>query len=148
MPPSVAINAFGTLLKRGDGGSPENFTTVTEIVDIDGPNMKQDIVDVTHMQSVGGFRERKITLRDGGTISLVGHYLPTDQTQSSVNGLFNDFINGTQKNFQIVYPGGGSYYQFAAFVTDAKPGAKLGNVLELNVTLTITGSVFASSVNV
>ncbi|KKK53886.1 hypothetical protein LCGC14_3090310, partial [marine sediment metagenome] len=34
---SNAISSFGTLLKVGDGAGTEVFTTIAEVMDIDGP---------------------------------------------------------------------------------------------------------------
>lgn len=35
----MAVSSHGTLLKIGDGASPEVFTTIAEVLDISGPGM-------------------------------------------------------------------------------------------------------------
>ena len=52
-----AIAAYGTLLKLGDGGTPENFTTIAEVRDIGGPELGADVVDVTSHDSPGAWEE-------------------------------------------------------------------------------------------
>ena len=47
----------GTLFKRGDGASPEVFTTIAEVTSVDGPTSVFDIIDVTTMESTGNDRE-------------------------------------------------------------------------------------------
>ena len=49
--PTSGTAAFGTLLKLGDAGSPETFTTVAEITDLDGVDIKLDTDDATSHDS-------------------------------------------------------------------------------------------------
>ena len=61
---SDAISGYGTLLKRGDGGAPEVFTTVPEVGSISGPSMETDEAEVTSHSSAasGAFKEFILTL--------------------------------------------------------------------------------------
>lgn len=141
MSSSQAYNAFGTLLKKGDGGSPENFTAIAEQVNIDGPAAKQEFTDVTNMQSTGQFREKLPTVKDPGTVSLTAHYLPNDPTHNATQGLYADFINGTKHNYQLVAPGGVATLTFAAYIADLKPDFKLGSEIGFTVTFQLSGPI-------
>ena len=60
-----AISGVGTTLYRSttSGGT---FAAVAEIPSISGPNMTRDTIDVTDLDSTGGYREFIAGFRDGG----------------------------------------------------------------------------------
>ena len=97
--------AFGTLLKRGDGGSPEAFTTIAELSNVDGP-ITRDEIDGTHHSSPGAWRQWKPGLKSM-EITFEGNYLPTDPTHDAATGLLADFDAGSIKNYRIEWPIGG-----------------------------------------
>ncbi len=112
---SAAISAYGTLLKRGDGGSPETFTSVPEVRSISGPSMETDEADVTTHSSAaaGAFREFILTLIDAGTIEFDINYVPSDPVHI---GLRTDFLARTKRNWQLVLPGAVQTISFAGYV--------------------------------
>jgi hypothetical protein len=140
MPASSAISAFGTLLKIGDGGGTEVFTSIAEVGDISGPALKMDTQDVTSHVSPGAFRERVPGLLDAGEVTFSLSFLPTAATQSQSTGLIRDLRNRTKRNFQLVFPDAGSTtWSFAAYVTAFSPKEPVEGKLSADVTLTITG---------
>ncbi len=60
-----AIASHGTLLKIGDGATPEVFTTVAEVGDITLPNFGNEKEDVTVQTTPGRKRDYKVTLQKG-----------------------------------------------------------------------------------
>src|SRR5689334_15600335 len=101
-----------TLLKLGDGNSPETFTTVGEVVSIGPLSQKKDLVETTHMTAtaktyIGG-------LTDGQEITIVCNYIPNDTPQSSLWTAAG--TTSTAKNFQYVIPaaaaGGSKTFSF------------------------------------
>jgi len=58
-----AFSGVGTLFKRG-------VQSVAEINSISGPNMSRGTIDVTSLDSTGGYREFIGGFRDGGEVSL------------------------------------------------------------------------------
>lgn len=134
-----AINAFGTLLKIGDGGSPETFVTIAELTDIDGPELEMDTLEATNHSSPGGFREYVGGLLDAGEISIEFNFLPTDATQGYSTGLLHDMVNRTKRNFQFVFSGGITTWSFAALVTKFKSSEPIDDLLKGSATLKITG---------
>jgi hypothetical protein len=135
-----AISSFGTLLKKGDGGSPETFATVAEVGDIDGPDTAVDMEDVTNHGSSGGWKEKIPTIIDGGSISFPLNLINTDVTHNATTGLQADLKNRTKRNWRLVYPDG-SYHYFAGYVNKFKVGAKVKGALKGTVGIEITGPV-------
>jgi predicted secreted protein len=138
---SNAISSFGTLLKIGDGGGGgEVFTTIAEVLDINGPGIKNSVKEVTHQTSTGGFRERIATLSDAGEVTFDINFIPTENTQDAGAGLLKDAINRTLRNFKIVFPDTAvTTWAFSAFVTDFEPHEPVDGSLGASVTLTLTG---------
>lgn len=135
-----ATSGYGVKLKRGDGGGPETFTDIAEVMDIEGPSLKMDLADATNQDSAGRFKEFVPTLLDGGEVGLTLNFLPADATQSYSAGVLQDMINRTKRNFKIVFSNAGSTaWTFAAYVTEFAPSAPVGERLTAKVTLKLTG---------
>jgi len=60
---SNAISGVGTITKRGT-------QTIAEINSISGPNLSRGTIDVTSLDSTGGYREFIASFRDGGEVTL------------------------------------------------------------------------------
>lgn len=133
--------AFGTLVKRGDAGAPENFTTIANVKDIDGPGMKVDFEDVTtHSSAAAGlFKEWLPTLMDGGNVKFDVLWDPNDVTHT---GLQADQSSQVKRNFQIVFPTTPTKTaSFAAYVDDFSFKAAVKNVLMRQLSLKVSGPV-------
>lgn len=92
------------LLKIGDGGSPENFTTVAGLR-AQTISFNSETIDATHAESVGAWRE----LLSGSGVKSAS------LTGSGVfkNGLVDEavratFFNQSGENWQIILPGFGT----------------------------------------
>jgi len=116
---SAAFAPIGTMLMLGNDDatvsplSPETFTELAEVQTIQRSGSKSDLVDVTNMQSVGGYREYLATLRDAGDVSFTANYIPKDLTQTELQSLFD---GATLRNWQIVLPEDLGYWAFKAYV--------------------------------
>ena len=133
--------SFGTLIKRGDGGSPENFTTILNAKDIDGPGMKVDFEEVTtHSSAAAGiFKEWLPTLMDGGNVKFDVLWDPNDVTHQ---GLQTDQTTQAKRNFQCVFPTSpAKTASFAAFIDDFSFKASVKSVLMRQLSLKVTGPV-------
>jgi hypothetical protein len=136
----MGIPSFGTLLKIGDGGGTEVFTTIAEVRDIKGPDLGLSTAESTNHSSPGGYRERVATLKDGGKVTFTLNFLPTAATQSYSTGLIKDFSNKTKRNFQLVFPDSGvTTWLLPALVTKFTPDEPVDGVLSADVELTISG---------
>lgn len=136
-----AILGQGTLLQRGDGGSPENFTTVAEVLSIDGPGLQADVVDVSHQSGTNRYRDKIQGLRTGGQISFSTNYLPNDASQNNAAGILGDFANGTVRNWRLRFPSTPvTNLIVAAFVQQCSIEAPVDSQLKLNCVLETTGA--------
>jgi hypothetical protein len=136
-----AINSFGTLLKRGDGGSPESFATIAEVLDISGPGLKANTEDVTNHGSSGGYEEIIVTTLAAGDVKFDLNFQPVAATHSQTSGLLLDFKNKTKRNFQLVFPDSGTTtWAFSGYVTGFEPKAPVKGKLSATVTLSLTGA--------
>lgn len=77
---TTATHAHGTQLQMSDGDTPPVFTTIAQITNISGPNISVDTVDVTSMDSVGGWKEFIAGMIDGGEVSIEA-FLVADASQ-------------------------------------------------------------------
>ena len=137
-----ALSSFGTLIKIGDGATPtEGFTTIAELLDIDGVTLKSNTEDATNHSSPGSFEEKVVTTLSAGPVKLGINFIPTNATHSQSTGLIKDWKNKTKRNFQIVFPdSGATTWSFAAYVTNVDIKAPVKGKLRADVTLDITGS--------
>lgn len=135
-----AIAAYGTLLKMGDGGGPEVFTTVAEVTDISGPGLSLDTVDVTSHDSTDAWREFIATLKDAGEVTFDINYVPTNATHGATTGLLKALDMRTKKNWRLVFPDtGATTWNFSGFVTGFEPGEPVDDALTASVTIKLTG---------
>ena len=135
---SNAVSAYGTLLKIGDGGGPEVFTTLAEVKSIEGPDMETDVIDVTTHDSAaaGAFREKLATLIDAGEISFDLNFIPGNTQHVALR---TDQLNRTKRNFELWFPNASSAdIEFEAVVTSFPMTFEVDGVIESSVTLTIT----------
>ena len=137
---TIAIDAHGTLLKLGDGGGPEVFTTVAEVTDISGPSMTLDPIDVTSHDSTAAYREFIGGLLDAGEVTLTINYVPTAGTHDATTGLIADMVARVVRNFQLVFPDSGTTtWSFAALITAFEPAEPIDDKLAADVTLKLSG---------
>ena len=58
--------AFGTLIKKGDGASPEVFTAVAQVQGITGPGQKADTIETTTHNQANAYKTYIAGLMEGG----------------------------------------------------------------------------------
>ena len=135
---SNAKTALGTQLKRGDGGGPEIFTKIAEIKSIKGPSEEAAIIDVTNLDSTGGYEEYIQGLKKGGTLSMQANFVPSDTAYLACRA---DFLGSVKHNWQIVHPGGIGTFSFQAFVSKLDHSLDAKSAMEVAIDLQITGAV-------
>jgi predicted secreted protein len=134
---TAAIAGVGTAFKRGNGASPEVFTAIAEVNSITGPGMTRDFIDVTSLDSTGGYREFIGGFRDGGQLTLNMNF-----TYAGYNAMLTDYESDDAVNYQIVLSDSTeTTIDFAAFVTDLPLDIKPDDRVTVSVTLKITGQV-------
>jgi hypothetical protein len=137
---SQAILVQGTLIQRGNGATPEVFTTIGEIIDFDGPGGESTEIPTTHVLSAA--QEFRIGLRDEGTFNLTVNFLPGDAGQL---GLQADRASAVIRNFRVTYTDAGAAKDsFSAYVKGFRKKGSRDGVVSATVTLRISGVVVQS----
>ena len=137
----MAIASYGTLLKIGDGGETESFTTIAGVRDISGPALGLDTEESTDHDSANGVEEYVATIRRTGEVSFEINYEPTESTHDAGTGLIKDMTDRTLRNFQIVFSDtGDTTWSFSAYVTAFEPSMPVAGLLSASVTLRPSGA--------
>ena len=135
------LSSFGTLLKIGDGGGTEVFTTIAEVKDISGPGFELATHDATTHSSTGAWREVIPGLLEPGEVTFSIGFIPTNPTHSQTSGLVRDMKNRTKRNFQLVFTDAGqTTWAFSAYVTGFSPQDPVDGLGSADVTLKLTGA--------
>lgn len=136
----ASYSSFGTLLKIGDGATPESFTTIAQVQDIKAPQLAMDTEEVTNHSSTGGWEEVVATILRTGEVSFGLVYDPDAATHDASTGLIADMVARTRRNFQLIFSdSGNTTWSFSAYVTGFKPEAPVKGKLGAEVSLKITG---------
>jgi hypothetical protein len=133
------MSSQGTYIQFGDSASPNTFTEVAEVSSIGGPNEDSEELDMTHLRSTGGYREFLQSFKDAGELALTMNFIPSNATQNSVAGVRSLYQSGAVRGWKINFPDG-TTCTFDAYVKAIGQVATVGQKLELNVTLRITGA--------
>jgi hypothetical protein len=136
---SNATAGPGFLLQKGDGASPENFTTVAEVKDLNGPQDKTDTHDVTNQSSPNNTEEIIPGLIRPGTVAFDVNHLPDDPTQDAVTGLKADKDGRTKRNWRIVLPGTSKKWTFAGYITGLSWKGPVNGVSTYSCEIRLTG---------
>lgn len=127
--------AFGTLLKFG-------ATTIASVMDISGPSLTLETVDVTNHSSTSAWREFVGGVKDGGEISVEIVFDPVAATHKNASGgLLYLLTTRASGSFSLTFPdAGATVWSFTAFVTAFEVGAPVADGLTASVTLKISGA--------
>ena len=149
----AGIPATGTLLQVGNGASPEVFSTIANIGDINGPTTQTALVDVTsHTSTSIPFRQKIPTLIDPGMVSLPVFIIPASGGPSGgqighnyAAGIGRLLVNrglspGVPYNFKIIYPDGLSTFdEFQGYITKYSRKMPVAGAISGDLQIDITG---------
>ena len=111
------------------------WETIAEVKSIAGPTMTREMIDVTSLDSTGGYREFIPSFRDGGTLKLSMFF-----TFAGYKKLKLDFQSDVLVNYEI-YLGDGSSIEFSGYVQDLPIDVKFSDAVTSEVTIKISGLV-------
>lgn len=139
---SNAFSGVGTLFKRGVAqSSGTSFAVLAEVNSISGPSMSRDTIDVTSLDSTGGYREFIGGFRDAGAVSLSMNF-----TLATYDDILIDFQASTSRLYQIVLPDtNNTTFEFSAWVTELSMEVPMDDKVTASVTLKIDGAITMSS---
>lgn len=137
---SAAFSGVGTLFRRWNTTLGQ-WDNIAEVNSISGPTMTKDFIDVTSLDSTGGYREFITGFRDAGTISLVMNF-----TWASYSLMLADFDTNVAQNYEIVLPDGEkTSMEFSGLVTEVPIEVPTDDKVTANVTIKISGQVVFES---
>lgn len=128
----------GTIFARGDGASPEVFTSIGQLTAISPVGQTRNLINVTNLSSAA--MEYKKALEDGNEVQLTIQYDPDDTVHA---GLRTDMKSDDSRNFRMTLTDSPAQtITFAGQVTSWALGEVTPeNVHTLNVTIKPTGDL-------
>lgn len=135
---SLAVAGVGTEFRRWSGSA---WVQLSEINSITGPTMTRDFIDVTSLDSTGGYREFITGFRDAGTISLSMNF-----TRDTYDTFQDDFESPDTHYYEIVLPDvENTTLEFAGLVTEIPLTIPTDDKITADVTIKISGPVVLNS---
>ena len=137
---SKATSGVGTKFQRWNTTS-HAWESLAEVNSITGPNKTRAFIDVTSLDSTGGYREFITGFRDAGTIALKMNF-----TRSSYDKMNVDFESALAQNYQILLPDTEhTALEFEGLVTELPLTIPTDDKMTADVTIKITGPVLINS---
>lgn len=135
---SGAKAGVGTQFRRWSGSA---WVPIAEINSITGPGMTRDTIDVTSLDSVGGYREFIGGFRDGGTVQLTMNFL-----RASLDTMKTDFEDDTLQGYEIVLPDDETTtLEFSGLVTELPLEIPPDDKITMTVSIKVSGQVTLNS---
>ncbi len=126
--------ALGTKLKIGKQSSVE----VAKLSSIGGIELSADSIDVTALDSEGGYREYIAGFKDAGEVALEGYLLPKKGKGQAE--LYELFESGDVEDFSIIFPQDtGASWEFKGVVIGFGTSASLEDPLSFSATIKVSG---------
>ena len=133
---SNAISATGILLKRGDGATPEVFTTIAELTSVKAPGYSRNKIE-TSTHNDGSESYVLGILRRGDSPFRV-NWLSDDATHAQI---LSDIEANTRQNWQVELPNG-DIFEGPARVQKFDPiESGVDSALQMECALTWAGTI-------
>ena len=129
---SSAFSGVGTTFSRLD-------VAIAEISSISGPNMTRNTIDVTSLDSTGGYREFIAGFRDAGEVTLNMNF-----TIAGYLGMLDDFESEVLQTYQITLDESGineSEFEFTGLVTSLGMSVPMDDKVTSDVTIKISSTI-------
>jgi len=131
----MAFRSVGTVLKIG---SEASAVAVADITEIGGISLSADTIDVTSLDSDGGYKEFLPGFKDAGEVSLSGFFNPI--TGKGQKELYELFESGETSAFTIEFPPETkAKWAFKGVVTGFETSASLEEAASFSGTIKVSG---------
>lgn len=131
----------GTKLKIGT----DTPKTVGHLTSISGISASAETIDVTALDSEGGYREFLASFKDGGEVSVSGFFDFEDEGQTALMDAFN---GETKDSYAIEFPASvGAKWTFDGVVSAVETSAEVGNAVAFTATIKVSGKPVLSALS-
>lgn len=136
---SQAISGVGTVLSRKVGAS---YIPLAEVHDISGPNMSKGKLNVSSLDTVGGYMEFIGGFRDPGSLTLNMNF-----TKTSFGLMKDDFeSDNLLQDYKLTLPdAGATEFTFQGYCSDLGMAIPYDDKITATATITISGQVTMTS---
>lgn len=135
---SNAFSGVGAEFRRYSGAS---WSAIAEVNNISGPGMTREMIDVTSLDSTGGYREFIPSFRDGGQVTLNMNF-----TRDGYEDLLADFESSSEVDYEIVLPDSdNTTIEFSGYVQELPLTIVADDKVANDCTIKITGQVTINS---
>jgi predicted secreted protein len=136
-----AFSGVGTTFNRGNGETTETFTALAEVLSISGPSPTTDEIDVTNLDSAGGYREKITGFADPGQVQVSFNW-----TLATYGRLLVDLLARTARTYQIVLGNTErSIIQFEARVSGINQSITADKQVTCDATFLVDGAIDLTS---
>lgn len=125
---SGGISGFGTTVSGATTG------TIGSILKVDVGNIECNKIDITNMESVGGWKEWIAGLKSQGEIKMDCLYLGSDFSAFLTTG-----VGGDEELWTITFPDGSTFVCYGFISSLGNLSAPLDDKMTFSVTITLTG---------
>ena len=133
-----AIIAYGSLVERSQDGT--TFEPIPEVKGVAVPQVEQEYVEATHLQSPNGYREYIKGLKDAGELTVPANYTAEGFQQQLDDQNFNGAIY-----YRVTLPPApgkttGDVFEFQGYPTPSLDGGDdAGAIVGMTITIRTTG---------
>lgn len=136
---STVKAGVGTQFQLGNMASPQVYAACAKIISISGPNISAEQVEVTTLDSTGGYKEFIPGLRDGGECQLELYWIKSNTQQVSLRNRVND---DNAYRYRIVWPDSPqTKVTFDGVVTAFSMSTAANEGIKASITIKISGQV-------
>jgi predicted secreted protein len=136
---SNAQSGVGVQLKRG-AGSPLSYTAIAEILTITNTKTRK-VIDVTNLDSDGGYEEFIAGFRNGGTFRCTANF-----TYTGYEDLNDDYESEDLVSYQVVVPDPqDTTFEFDGLVTSLGFAVDKDTAIKSDFEITVSGVIDISN---
>lgn len=115
------------------------YDTIAQVVDIRGPGLSVDTIEVTSRSSTNGWKEYVSGLKDGGELTFDIRHDPAGGTHDATTGLIKFLEDADTEQWQLTLADGTTDWVFDGIVTGFEPENPLNDSADASVTIKLTG---------
>lgn len=135
------VRSVGTTFKLGESAAT---TKIGGLTSIGGVEVSADTVDVTALDTEGGYKEYLMGFKDAGEVSLEGYLDDSDAGQAAA---YTAMESGDTQKCEISFPNGASW-KFDGIVTGFSTSASTEDAVTFSATVKVSGKPTFSFVTI